>query len=289
LDYFKLMYYDIPSLPAPWFVGISTAVTPIHPEWPKSNLHVCGYFVVDKETQEGSSSAAFGPGTHEELLQFVQAGSPPVYMGWGSMMCKSPEYMCRIAVEALKHAGVRGVVCAGWAGLSLETTPAELHDYCRENVLFVKSAPHEVLFPHCACIVHHGGCGTTAASARSGKPTVILPVMGDQFGFAENIHALNCGVGLQQFSKVTSTQLGDAVKKCVEDQSVMDAAKQVGEKLRAENGCENFARVFDEWYNSEVPSGKWLEKHNALMEKITPRATSGGACFGCFQYFFASK
>merc|ERR1712070_782139 len=146
--------------------------------------------------------------------------------------------MSRIAVEALKKSGQRGVICAGWAGISKDTTPEELHSYCDGQVLFVKSAPHEILFPHCSCIVHHGGCGTTAASVRSGKPTVIMPLMGDQFDFADGINKMNCGVGLRQFSKVTSAELGDAMKKCIEDQTVIDAAKAAGEKLTVENGCD---------------------------------------------------
>jgi len=272
MEYFKLFFWDMPSLPAPSFVGISSAVIPVHPEWPRTNLNICGFFIVDKETQEALvkqnvKGADLGADTHDELMKFVQSGTPPVYIGWGSMFCQSAEFMSKIAVGALRHIGARGVICAGWAGISKETTPAELHEYCDENVLFVKSAPHEVLFPQCACIVHHGGCGTTAASVRSGKPTVIMPVMGDQFDFADGINKINCGVGLPQFSKVTAVQLGNAVKKCLEDQAVINAAKDAGDKVKAENGCENFARAFDEWYGVEFTSGKWLEKHNALMAK----------------------
>merc|ERR1712151_289757 len=284
MEYFNLFFFDIPALPAPSFYGVSTAVIPDHPEWPQSNFHLCGFFVVDKETQESlvkEKGADFGADTHDELMKFVHAGTPPVYMGWGSMLCQSSQYMSRIGLEALQRSGARAVVCAGWAGISKETTPVELHDYCNKNVLFVKSAPHEILFPHCSCIVHHGGSGTTAASVRSGRPTVILPLMGDQFDFTDGINKINCGVGLPQFSKVTSAELGDAIKKCIEDQSVIDAARAAGEKLKAENGCENFARAFDEWYVSGFKSGQWLEKHNALMEKSRVAAASGSCVASC--------
>lgn len=276
LEYFNLFFYDIPALPAPSFNGLSTSVIPAHPEWPKSNFHLCGFFVVDKDTQESliqGTGTDFGADGHGELMKFVQAGSPPVYMGWGSMLCKSAEHMSRIAVEALQQSGQRAVVCAGWAGISKETTPENLHDYCDSNILFVKSAAHEILFPHCSCIVHHGGSGTTAASVRSGRPTVILPLMGDQFDFADGINRAGCGVGLRQFSKVTSVELGNAIKKCVEDQAIADAAKAAGEKLRSENGCENFALAFDDWWISGFQSGQWLERHNAIMEKS--KAASG--------------
>mmetsp|Transcript_73178 Transcript_73178/g.184802 ORF Transcript_73178/g.184802 Transcript_73178/m.184802 type:complete len:484 (+) Transcript_73178:80-1531(+) len=270
MEYVSMFYYDIPALPAPSFNGISTAVILVHPEWPTTNFHLCGFFVVDKETQESLAKGKgtdFGAESYDELMKFVQAGPPPVYMGWGSMLCKSAEYMSRIAVEGLQRSGQRAVICSGWAGLSEETMPEHLKQYVDDNVLFVKSAPHEILFPHCSCIVHHGGSGTTAASVRSGKPTVIVPVGGDEYDFADGINQMNCGVGLPQFSQVTSAELGDAIQKCIEDQIVIEAAKVAGEKLRAENGCENFARAFDEWWVSGFKSGQWLEKHKTMLEK----------------------
>lgn len=111
--------------------------------------------------------------------------------------------------------------------------------------------------------------------------------MGDQFDFADGINQMNCGVGLPQFSKVTSSQLGDAIKKCLEDQSVIEASKAAGGKLREENGCENFARTFDEWYTTDYKSGKWLEKHTSLVEKgrtagtCVRRGSQSGGCV-CF-------
>lgn len=280
MPYMTKFFYDIPSLPSPMFYGISGNVIPIHPEWPTCNFHVCGFFVVDKQTQEqlvkeNASGAEFGAESNDELTRFLATGTPPVYMGWGSMLCKSPEWMVKIALESLKHVGARGVLLGGWSGIGLEAVPAELQDYCKENVLFVKSAAHEWLFPQCSCIVHHGGSGTTAASVRSGKPTIITPIMGDQFDFADGINEVGCGVGLPKFGNITSQQLGDAIKRCLDDQGVIQAAAEVGAKVRAENGCENFCKVFDEWYTSQYQSGEWLRKHNQLLQSCKQEAASG--------------
>merc|ERR1719453_1994270 len=110
------------------------------------------------------------------------------------MICKSEQWMAKIAVEALKHAGARGVLLGGWAEMSLSSVPPELQDYCKENVLFVPSAPHEWLFPQCAVVVHHGGSGTTAASVRSGRPTLITPIFLDQLDHARLANASGIGV-----------------------------------------------------------------------------------------------
>ena len=57
-----------------------------------------------------------------ELTKFLEAGDPPVYIGFGSM--KGNEVFCRkisaIAIGALKLAGQRGILLGGWAGLTSE-------------------------------------------------------------------------------------------------------------------------------------------------------------------------
>jgi sterol 3beta-glucosyltransferase len=78
----------------------------------------------------------------------------------------------------------------------------------RKKVIFVDSAAHEWLFPYCSCIVHHVGSGTTAASVRSGKPTIITPVQGDQFDFAASVQTIGCGIGLGHLSTLTPATLG---------------------------------------------------------------------------------
>lgn len=49
------------------------------------------------------------------------------------------------------------------------------------QVIFVDGAAHGQLFPRCSVIVHHGGAGTTYASAMSGVPCVIVPIFLDQY------------------------------------------------------------------------------------------------------------
>jgi hypothetical protein len=64
-----------------------------------------------------------------------------------------------LAVEALYHAGERGILLGVWKSLGQNHIPDHLKEFCKENVLFFSFAPHEWLFPQCACIVYHGGSG----------------------------------------------------------------------------------------------------------------------------------
>merc|ERR1712139_680004 len=88
-----------------------------------------------------------------------------------------------------------------------------LQTYAKDNVLFVKSAPHEWLFPQCAATVHHGGAGTMAAALRAGKPTVVTPVLFDQFLHGDLVQEQGVGLKLKHLSKVTPAELAAALKR----------------------------------------------------------------------------
>jgi sterol 3beta-glucosyltransferase len=45
------------------------------------------------------------------------------------------------------------------------------------KMLIVDEAPHNVVFPRCRLVVHHGGAGTCASVLESGVPAIIVPVL----------------------------------------------------------------------------------------------------------------
>ncbi|MEJ8641308.1 hypothetical protein WKI68_07140 [Streptomyces sp. MS1.HAVA.3] len=70
--------------------------------------------------------------------------------------------MSALVTEALRRAGVRGIVQAGWSGLHAEG----------DELLTVQEVPHAWLFRRTAAVIHHAGAGTTAAGLRAGVPAV---------------------------------------------------------------------------------------------------------------------
>src|SRR6202022_4289834 len=52
-----------------------------------------------------------------DLEAFLDAGTPPVYVGLGSM--RVPEDIARVAIEAIRAQGRRALVSRGWADLAL--------------------------------------------------------------------------------------------------------------------------------------------------------------------------
>jgi len=211
---------------APVIVGFSPSFYSLKEDWSadaKRKVSFTGFWVVGEDEQvarTGSSATAslFGGGQFDDLAAFLATGPPPVYMGWGSMMSGSSSLMTCLAVRSLMKANLRGVVLSGWAKLGPtdlegQWDTREMLDYVRENVLFATAAPHEWLFPQCAAIVHHGGAGTTAASLRSGVPSVVTPFAFDQFDNANLIADSGAGLRMKQLSKSTRFQMPHATMK----------------------------------------------------------------------------
>jgi vancomycin aglycone glucosyltransferase len=121
----------------------------------------------------------------EELEAFLDAGAPPVYVGFGSMASHAPEGIARAAVEACRALGRRVVLARGWAGLA----PVDDGDDC----LAVGEVNQQALFGRVAAVVHHGGAGTTTTAAGAGAPQVVVPLIADQPYWAGRVAALGIG------------------------------------------------------------------------------------------------
>lgn len=118
-----------------------------------------------------------------DLLTFLDAGAPPVYVGMGSV--RVPDDIARIAIEAIRSHGRRVLVSRGWADLTL------IDD--RDDCFVVDEVNHQALFPRVAAVVHHGGAGTTTTAAKAGAAQVIVPQIADQPYWAGRVAELGVG------------------------------------------------------------------------------------------------
>ncbi|RRH86885.1 glycosyltransferase [Mesorhizobium tamadayense] len=117
------------------------------------------------------------------LEAFLEAGSPPVYVGFGSIAVASEAG--RAAIEAIRAKGRRTVMAHGWAELGL------IDD--RDDCFAVGDVNQQALFGRVAAAMHHGGAGTTVAAARAGAPQVVVPQIGDQPYWARRVAELGIG------------------------------------------------------------------------------------------------
>ncbi|ATZ28952.1 L-noviosyl transferase [Streptomyces lavendulae subsp. lavendulae] len=121
----------------------------------------------------------------EGLEAFLDAGEPPVYVGFGSMAAHAPKDIARVATEAVRAHGRRVLLARGWAGLA----PVDDAGDC----FVVGEVNQQALFPRVAAVVHHGGAGTTTAAARAGAPQVVVPRIADQPYWAGRVAELGIG------------------------------------------------------------------------------------------------
>lgn len=135
------------------------------------------------------------------VLDWLEAGTPPIYFGLGSMPVEDPEAFVSMSAEVCEQLDVRGLICAP----AVAATATRSHN---GRVLIVPSVNHSLVLPRCRAIVHHGGSGTTAAAARAGVPSVLLWIGADQPAWAKKVAELGIGAG----HRLSSTTRDDLLR-----------------------------------------------------------------------------
>jgi sterol 3beta-glucosyltransferase len=213
----------------PVVYGFSEYVLPRPHDWP-DYVSIAGYWFLDSEPGWSVSPA---------LNDFLKAGAPPIYIGFGSMGSarKAREYTLTI-LKALEMTGQRGVLSVGWKGLSHVPLPS--------NVFMLESVPHAWLFPQMAAVVHHGGAGTTAAGLRAGVPSIIVPHTVDQPMWGKLVAKLGAGPAPIPRSHFTAEQLADAIRATM-DNAMCARAREIGEKIAAEDGVTKAVKMLESY------------------------------------------
>ncbi len=238
INRWRTQILDLPPLPiSGYFGGLGTRKIPIlngfsrhvvqcPSDW-SEHIHMMGYWFPEDKHWEP-------PG---DLSAFIEAGSPPVFIGFGSMPVKDPQRATNIILEALKQSGQRGILHTGWGNLGSKS----LSDY----VFKIDYVPYSWLFPRMAMIIHHGGSGTTAFGFRSGVPSCAIPFVFDQFYWGERIAELGVGPKPIAYKKLTVEKLRQAIRLGVGDPQVRQRAVELGHKIQAENEIENALSIIN--------------------------------------------
>ncbi|MBC7922757.1 MAG: glycosyltransferase family 1 protein [Ferruginibacter sp.] len=220
----------------PVIYGYSEELFPKPKDW-EANVEVTGNWILESEPNWTPPA---------DLVDFIESGVPPVYVGFGSIKDLSTfRETIGTVLEALALAKQRAVIALGWNRL-----PA--NDALPSTVFLLESAPHSWLFPRMAAVVHHGGAGTTAAGLHAGKPTVIIPHSADQPAWGRRVYEL--GVGPQPvFRKnLSAEKLANAIKSAL-DQKVIAQASKLGKKLKAENGVGKAVSIVNNYLRHHNP------------------------------------
>ncbi|KAH7068796.1 hypothetical protein BKA63DRAFT_556209 [Paraphoma chrysanthemicola] len=214
------------SLKVPFTYCWSPALVPKPPDWP-SYIDVCGFFFRD--------APKYTP--PEDIDQFLRAGPPPVYIGFGSIVIDDPAKMTSMILEAVRILGVRAIISRGWSNLG-EGVPSMSRD-----VLFIGDCPHEWLFQYVAAVVHHGGAGTAACGLRNACPTTIVPFFGDQPFWGNMVAVAGAGPYPIPHKSLTTQNLTDAISFCLTPDA-KSAAQTIASRMANEHGVSAAVQSF---------------------------------------------
>jgi vancomycin aglycone glucosyltransferase len=166
-----------------------------------------------KVVQTGAWSAPDARPLPADLRAFLDAGPPPVHVGFGSIPLRAAGETARAAIEAIRAHGRRALVSRGWAELSL------IDD--GDDCFAVDEVNQQALFGKIAAVIHHGGAGTTTAASRAGAPQVVVPQIGDQPYWARRVAELGIGtahdgptVTVESLSEALVIALAPQVRAC---------------------------------------------------------------------------
>jgi sterol 3beta-glucosyltransferase len=201
----------------PTFHGFSPAVVPRPADW-RPGLEVVGYWWPAPRTDWTAPPA---------LMDFLATGPPPVFVGFGSMAPGQGADLAGTVRDAVRQAGVRAVVQAGWAGMRVHG----------DDVLSVGEVPHDWLFPQVAAVVHHAGAGTAAAGLRAAVPSVVVPVLADQPFWADRLHRLGVAPPPIPLPRLTADRLAHALRAVTTDPRFAAGAAAVSARVRADDGA----------------------------------------------------
>ena len=210
----------------PTLLGYSNVLIPRPPDWP-DHVRATGAWLLDPPP-------SFVP--EPRLVDFLGAGPPPVYVGFGSMTAPHPERMTQALLGALRRARCRAVLSTGWGGFS------EAH--AGDDVLFIGDVPHAWLFPRVSAVVHHGGAGTTAEALRAGVPQLVVPFLADQPFWGHHVARAGVGPAPVPIGAFSSAALADALLR-MRAPRMRTTAQHFARLVNAERGAEEAVEVME--------------------------------------------
>lgn len=194
-------------------IAVSPTLVPRPADWPQ-RVVVTGDLPLRDELAEVPAA----------LADFVAAGEPPVYVGFGSM----PVTRDQIGTVLAGLADRRVVLATGWGDALAGTLPS--------NVYAVEHVPHDWLLARVAVAVHHAGAGTTHAVCRAGVPSVAVPFVADQYFWARRLQQAGVAPRAVPARRLTPQRIAAALEQA---ELLTPAARVVAASMSAERGVAN--------------------------------------------------
>lgn len=176
----------------------------------------------------------------DDLIAFLDTGSAPVYMTFGSLQQAVPEWSMDLFLSAVEQAGCRAIIQT-----SSPRFPAGSQ---QDNVYFIGKHPHQPVFKHCAAIVHHGGAGTTHAATRSGCPSVVVPFMDEQLFWARQLQTLGLAGKPLPAKRVSASTLAQGIQNLLNNSHYYYTAQKLSSDMLSQDGVGKAVALLTEQF-----------------------------------------
>lgn len=166
------------------------------------------------------------PAIDTEVAAFTGGERVPI-LTFGSMVYENPGAVMERFVRAWPR-GRRIIIQRGWAQFP------QLGDAAHVKV--IGKVSHDQLFRHASAVIHHGGAGTTASALHAGVPQIVVPHIGDQTFFGQEVERLGCGFRIGRAT--WPEQLPGAIERLHADPRMAPRAAEVRSTLLRDRGPE---------------------------------------------------
>jgi len=194
----------------------------VQPDFPDSTL-ITGFASFDSE--DGRAA-----GLEAGLAAWLERGPAPIVFTLGSVIVHDPGAFFEQSLAAARALKLRALLLVGEAGLAAQ--PAR----STPDVFVCAYAPHSLVFPRAAAVVHQAGIGTLANALKSGRPQLIVPFYADQIDNAARAERLGLARVLNP-RRYTAARAAAALAALLGTPAVRARAVEIGRRVAAEHGA----------------------------------------------------
>ena len=213
-------------------VAVSPRICQRPPDW-EAHHHLCGFIRPPSDTDFEVLSP--------EMEAFLQAGDPPVYFTFGSMLMPgSPgpiREMLSLWREAIDRVGCRAIF---QVPTRLPGTPGP-----DERTFITTRAPYRKVFPRTAMVVHHGGAGTTQSVLLAGRPSLVVAHVADQFFWGQELERMGVGGKTLPRKGLTAPVLARRIRSVLDAPEMVHRSRDLGALMAGEDGVETAIRLIE--------------------------------------------
>ena len=210
-------------------IPISKYVLERNPYWEEKNV-LTGYWY-DEEPK-------YVP--DKRLKKFLADGDKPVILALGAMSFEdeSEKEKLDMFVNAFKRTGCRAII----QGFQKTMQNYELP----ETMIACGSVPHSWLFKQGKFVIHHCGFGTSAATMIYGIPSIPVPHVLDQMGFAMQLSDINVSTKPLKSKDLSEQSIIGAIEEMKNTyEEKKKNAEMISQKIQSENGVANAVRLIE--------------------------------------------